>query len=140
MSVINLEKLRNLSKLTELSKLTGFREECPSDVPFSVSSDNLPLLQRFCSQGGRKKIILLFFPTSIQFSLGICSKTPLPLYSQETRIPGLRECVGVIIPNPCTLNRTFYRDLHTLAVLVVVYFFCIPWHWVAHLGEYHREG
>ena len=29
------------------------------------------------------------------------------LQSQETQIPGLRECVGVIIPNPCTLNRTF---------------------------------
>ena len=43
------------------------------------------------------------------------SPPPLPspppflffLQSQETRIPGLRECVGAIIPNPCTLNRTF---------------------------------
>ena len=39
--------------------------------------------------------LLLFLPPS------------LFLKSQETRIPGLRECVGVIIPNPCTLNRTF---------------------------------
>ena len=48
-----------------------------------------------------------------------CSFPPPPPFSfffnlkrpgseiEETRIPGLKECVGAIIPNPCTLNRTF---------------------------------
>jgi hypothetical protein len=54
-----------------------------------------------------------------QFFWGVCSKAPLSLYSQKARIPGLRECVGVIIPNPCTLNGTFHRDLNTLPVLRV---------------------
>ena len=67
----------------------------------------MSIFGQFCQSAHISFNPFLPFSPSTQLPLGFCSKTPLTLYSQETRIPGLRECVGVIIPIPCTLNRTF---------------------------------
>ena len=60
----------------------------------------------------QKKNSFLFSLPPYSSLWGVCLKPPLTLYSQETWIPWLRECVGEIIPNPCTLNRTFKRPKH----------------------------
>ena len=88
----------------KLDRFSGTKSLWPVPwCPFSVSSDN-QLFQQYRPTRGKKNIPP--FPPSIQFSLGYLLKNP-SLYSQKTRIPGWRECVGVIIPSPCTLNRTF---------------------------------
>ena len=56
----------------------------------------------------KKKSFLLSLSPLHTVVSGVLFKNPShSIYSQETQIPGLRECVGVIIPSPCTLNRTF---------------------------------
>ena len=137
------EKLRNLDRWTcqcqcqrsDLSKMTGFREECPCPHALICQiwhlSDELSHFQsilticssRIVASLERNKSILPSLPPpSHTVVLGYLLKNPLFfLYSQKARIPGLRECVGVIIPNPCTLNKTFCRELNTLPVVHVAY-------------------
>ena len=87
-------------------------------LPIWVNS-HIQLIQQGWTIGEKKTI--LPSPPFLTVVSGVSDqKSPIPLYSQETRIPGLRECVGAIIPSPGTLNRTFLRDLNTLAVLAVV--------------------
>ena len=52
----------------------------------------------------REKNSFFLSPPSSQFPLGNLIKNPSIPYSQKTWIPGLRECVGVIIPSPGTIN------------------------------------
>ena len=60
-----------------------------------------------------------FFLSPPPLSCSCSGGVSLSLYSQKAQIPGLRECMGVIIPNPCTLNGTFHRDLNILPVVPV---------------------
>ena len=79
----------NLSRLTFLSQFWQFAQS--NNILFHL----------------RKKFIPPFPPPHTVLSGVFVQNSPLTLYSQKTRVPGWRECVGVIIPSPCTLNRTF---------------------------------
>ena len=50
------------------------------DAPFSVSSDNQPLLQCFCLQGEEKNFILPFPPSIHTVLSGVPVQKPLSLY------------------------------------------------------------
>ena len=124
-------------QVSELSKMTGFREECPSDLcPHALIcqiwhlSDEISHFRSILTICSSRIVVSLerkvFIPPSLPpppFSYSCpgvsVQKSPLSLYSQKARIPGLRECVGVIIPNPCTLNGTFHRDLNPWPVVHV---------------------